>query len=515
MSNDQNRILSQEAGQVAIASGDPVYDAEPPYSPGEAFPEYPFASSFSNSGPEGNATRNQAYKLVRESLHQLGLDGNNYGTDAWNPLGEIVRPGDTVVLKPNFVRDFRESREGDDDCVITHGSVIRAVADYVYIALQGHGRLILADAPQNDAHFDGIRRITQIDAIQTFYRDYATLPFEIYDLRPECAKKIDGVIVGHEKLSGDPVGYVRVNLGKRSSFYEINHLCHLLYGSEYDMSELYRHQQGETHEYLISGTILEADCVISIPKLKTHKKVGLTVNLKSLVGINGNKNWLPHHREGTPSQGGDQFADDNLKHRVERSTVARFKQVFPWLGPLRPVVAGPIKLLGKRIFGDTNTDTIRSGNWYGNDTTWRMVLDLNRILVYADAKGNLHDQPTRRFFSIVDGIVGGEGNGPLDPTSKPAGLIISGFNPVAVDLICARLMGFDHRRLPMLCHAQASHELPLVGFEYEQMEVKSNCERYGGRPVEWQGPMLAFAPHFGWRGHVELAGQEHEASVVA
>jgi len=55
---------------------------------------------------------------------------------------------------------------------------------------------------------------------------------EVYDLRPETARKIDGVIVSHTPLPGDPAGYVRVNLGKHSAFCEINHMCHLLYGSD-------------------------------------------------------------------------------------------------------------------------------------------------------------------------------------------------------------------------------------------------------------------------------------------
>ena len=74
-------------------------------------------------------------------------------------------------------------------------------------------------------------------------------------------------------------------------------------------------------------------------------------------------------------------------------------------------MAKPLKALGKDIFGDTNTNTIRSGNWYGNDTTWRMVIDLNRILMYAQSSGCLQAKPARRMFCIVDGIVGGDGNG--------------------------------------------------------------------------------------------------------
>ena len=77
---------------------------------------------------------------------------------------------------------------------------------------------------------------------------------------------------------------------------------------------------------MISRTILDADCVINLPKLKTHKKTGVTLCMKNLVGINGNKNWLPHHRLGTPAQGGDQFADDSVKHRIERKTMECFQK---------------------------------------------------------------------------------------------------------------------------------------------------------------------------------------------
>ena len=281
-------------------------------------------------------------------------------------------PGNTVVLKPNFVRDFRETQAGHGDCLITHGAVIRAALDYVYIALQGRGRIIIADAPQNDADFEAIRRIAGLDEIQEFYRRHASFDVEVYDLRPEKARKVDGVIVGHEPLPGDPAGYVKVDLGRHSMFAEVEHLCHLLYGSEYDTSEIRRHHTRRVHEYLISRTILDADCVINLPKLKTHKKTGITVCMKNLVGINGNKNWLPHHRLGTPWQGGDQFADDGMGHRIERGVMACFRRLFPLLGPLRRTIAKPLKTLGQaplatrtrtRFAPATGTATTRPGGW--------------------------------------------------------------------------------------------------------------------------------------------------------
>ncbi len=451
------------------------------------------------------------YNGVRDALRQLNLDADNYGRKDWNPLGDIVNPGNVVVLKPNLIRDFRETHAGHEDCLITHGSVIRAAVDYVYIALQGKGRIVIADAPQNDADFGAIRRMAGLDEIQQFYREHADFEIEVIDLRPERARKVDGVIVDHVHLSGDPAGYVKVDLGRHSMFAEVEDLCHLLYGSEYETKEICRHHTGGVHEYLVSKTVLDADCVINLPKLKTHKKTGITACMKNLVGINGNKNWLPHHRLGTPSQGGDQFADDGVIHRIERSCMASFRRLFPLLGPFRGVMAKPLKSFGKRIFGDTNTTTIRSGNWYGNDTTWRMVIDLNRILLYADSNGDIQSNPARNLLCIVDGIVGGQGNGPLDPTPKQVGTVLAGMNPVAVDLACAKIMGFDYRKTPVLFRALEEHSLPLITCGYEGIVCRSSDPQYDGALPGWNGVGKAFKPHFGWKGHIELT-QRHGAA---
>ncbi|NLF29737.1 MAG: DUF362 domain-containing protein [Planctomycetes bacterium] len=481
------------AGDVAVSSGHAGYCDQPPYDPSEAYPEYAFA----------NATvrdPNAAYQAVREVLHLLGLDALRYGTPHWNPLGELVSPGQTIVVKPNFVRDFRETHAGHDDCLITHGAIIRAVVDYAHLALAGRGRIVIADAPQNDADFAHVARIAALGELQAFYRREAGFSIEVVDLRPETARKIDGVIVGHEPQPGDPAGFVKVDLDGASSFAEVEHLCHLLYGAEYDKDELRSHHTEGRHEYLVSRTVMEADLVINLPKLKTHKKTGLTACLKNLVGINGNKNWLPHHREGSPAEGGDEFPGMTLTRRLERRAVGCFKRVFPRLGPLRSLLAGPLKSVGKKAFGDTNAGTIRSGNWRGNDTTWRMVHDLNRILIYADAEGCLHRHPVRRVLHLVDAIVAGEGNGPLDATPKVCGAVLAGRNPVAVDLVCAAMMGFRPPYPPVVSRAFGKHPLPLVDFALDDVTVVSEDSGLNG-PLTRRQFADRFRLHFGWEDH--------------
>ncbi len=71
----------------------------------------------------------------------------------------------------------------------------------------------------------------------------------------------------------------------------------------------------------------------------------------------------------------------------------------------------PIKRLGKRLLGN-NQQAVRSGNWHGNDTCWRMVLDLNKCLFYFDGNGKPRTKPLR-YLAVVDGILGGQGNGPM------------------------------------------------------------------------------------------------------
>ena len=71
----------------------------------------------------------------------------------------------------------------------------------------------------------------------------------------------------------------------------------------------------------------------------------------------------------------------------------------------KPVLARmfvPVKKLGRLYFGDTQT-VVRSGNWHGNDTCWRMVLDLNKCLFLFDGAGARRKEPLR-YLAVVDGI---------------------------------------------------------------------------------------------------------------
>jgi uncharacterized protein (DUF362 family) len=73
-----------------------------------------------------------------------------------------------------------------------------------------------------------------------------------------------------------------------------------------------------------------------------------------------------------------------------------------------------------------------------------------------------------RSFAIVDGIVGMEGNGPIQGTPRPAGVIVAGASRVAVDATCCRIMGLDPARIAFLQLAAGADEvnekiIPQIG----------------------------------------------------
>ncbi len=72
------------------------------------------------------------------------------------------------------------------------------------------------------------------------------------------------------------------------------------------------------------------------------------------------------------------------------------------------------------------------------------------------------DRPQRRYLALVDGIIAGEGEGPLASTPRHAGLLIAGRDPALVDVACARAMGYGEGAIRMIHRALATSGRPLL-----------------------------------------------------
>ncbi len=80
------------------------------------------------------------------------------------------------------------------------------------------------------------------------------------------------------------------------------------------------------------------------------------------------------------------------------------------------------------------------------------------LLHWAGIKGSILDinaSLAMPRFSIVDGIVGMEGNGPIQGEPRQSGVLVLSADPVAVDATCARLMSIDPWKIGYLEEAGA------------------------------------------------------------
>ncbi|BCA89076.1 hypothetical protein ADCFC_15730 [Adlercreutzia hattorii] len=438
-----------------------------------------------------------SYEQVRKGYEAGLLD------DIFGPLGALVSPGDRVVLKPNLVKEGHLLASEEWEQVITNPVVVECALREVLKALKGRGSVVIADAPQADADWLEIMRRTGLENVAEKWGRHYGVPVSCVDLREEYWIARNGVVVSAHKQFGDPLGYVSVDLGSSNSEY-FDKPVKNYYGADYDTAETRRYHNETSNVYVFSRTVLSADVFINLPKMKTHKLAGMTGSLKNIVGACIVKNSLPHHTLGGPLEGGDQFAEESGRTNAEGFLK---KMGGKLLSYKKPFFGYPIaiakKWIGKSL--GMGGSVVRNGSWYGNDTIWRAVVDLNKVLLYADAEGNMHKVPQRKYYAVIDGVVAGEGSGPLAPDRKETGVLFAGNNPVALDAAQAWLMGFDYRSIPSIVHGLEARGYGLFSGDYRDIALAGGSPGRTGMLAELDArSSFGFRPHFGWAGHVEL-----------
>jgi uncharacterized protein (DUF362 family) len=114
---------------------------------------------------------------------------------------------------------------------------------------------------------------------------------------------------------------------------------------------------------------------------------------------------------------------------------------------------------------------MKTHHWAGATLSMKNFFGLVPGSVYGWPKNELHhvgidksivelSRIFRRSFAIVDGIVGMEGNGPIQGTPKPVGVMVMGSDLVAVDATCCRIMGLNPAGLEYL--RMASETLGVI-----------------------------------------------------
>lgn len=444
---------------------------------------------------------NKIFEMVRNCFKLLELDKQNIDTQNWNPLGEYIKPGDKVLIKPNMVLDRNLGGFGEE-CLYTNPSVVSAVINYVWKALDEKGEIIVADAPVQDCIFENLIETSGYKDMINYYKEKG-LKISLRDLRGLKAIHKNGALVQED---GNTDG-ILVRLDKDSEHANLNDReLENIRITKYDPDELLKHHNKDKHEYLIAKEVLEADVIINMPKPKAHRKAGVTAALKNFVGANVRKEYLPHHRLGDKEHNGDEYGKSSIflvwSSRLLDVANKLMKKKKYKLSILTRGVAKVLSGTDKRFISKEKN---REGSWYGNDTIWRTVIDINKIVKYADKNGIMKDSEQRKIFNIGDMIVVGEKEGPLLPSPKYGGIIAMSDDIVLFDENVMTIMGFDIQKIPTIKNIKKVKKYILTDSK-TYGKIVSNNEKWNNKEISdiKKEDTLQIEPPKGWKDHIEL-----------
>lgn len=449
---------------------------------------------------------NEVYHAIRETLKGFGLDKSNFGKPTWNPLGDIIGLGNTVLIKPNWVSHKNNSPGSGIDCLVTHTSVLRAVIDYCIIALKGTGRIILGDAPIQAADLNVLFKENHVNDLLNFYKNKG-VHIEVRDFRLYQTSGAYGVWHKHRFINTTK-DIIEVDLGDISEFNNLENQKRKYHVMDHKADATEEFHANHKHIYSVNRHVLESDVIINLPKPKCHKLAGMTGASKNFVGIISDKACLPHESLGSKADGGDSFPRRNL-FKTATARNREFKVQMESRGHFLPALVARYIDVGLRLCTKLFPgNKYEFGSWYGNDTVWRTILDLGTIIKYADKNGVIQKSFQRKQFHLADMIISGENDGPLAPTPKSLGIIIAGYNSSLVDSVITRIMGFDETRIPSVFNFLKNEKLQN---DYKSVKIGSNDPRFSLKCIdelEFPGEMN-FKPHSGWKGFIELHKQQN------
>jgi uncharacterized protein (DUF362 family) len=351
--------------------------------------------------------------------------------------------GKRILIKPNWVKQNVNLHDGI--CLHTHDYFIMAILEVLLPLKPAH--VVVGDAPIQGCRWEKMILPEITIRINNLSQEYG-VPVEVKDFRRTTFDPLKNN-PSHER---QPISeYVIFEMGKESYLESISNNKKILFRvTNYDPNRMAESHHPGVHKYCITKELFDADVIISLPKVKTHEKTGITAALKNIVGLNGDKDFLPHHRIGGTGFGGDCYPGKNyLRYfselALDKANRLQGKAGYHYWTKLSSALW--------RLSFPGREHHLTAG-WYGNDTTWRMVLDLNKIVIYGGKNGTLAATPQRHLLSLCDGIIGGQGDGPLTPAPLPLGIISFTNNSAVNDIAMAILMGFDYRKFPLLIEAE-------------------------------------------------------------
>lgn len=346
--------------------------------------------------------------------------------------------GKSILLKPNFVLQNRKPT--DPICLFTHPNLIFATLKVLLECKPS--KITVGDAPVQNCDWNLMLDKSFYDEIDKLSKEYNT-PIKVVDFRKVIYNYETNQFGKSKRTEND---YFIFDVGNRSWLEPITAEKNQFRVTNYDPDRMALSHSKGSHKYCVAKEVFESDVVITLPKTKTHRMSCITNSLKILVGINGDKDYLPHHRLGARSHGGDCYKDKSILRTMAEYILdfANRRRGSCIYIPARHLVSFLWKI------SNPGKDMSMNAGWYGNDTVWRMILDLNTIAMYGTNKGELSDVPQRTLYTLCDAIIGGQGEGPLEPSPLALGILAFSNDPYMTDVAMGEIFNLNVDKVPLL-----------------------------------------------------------------
>lgn len=416
-------------------------------------------------------------------------------------ISDLIHSGETVLIKPNIVHELNflvrfDKRQMDrpNDCFITNWNVIKAVVKVISVI--DNLKIIILECPLQSCSIEKIVTPEKLEELRSYNKsnyiefvDGRRTKYLFKDKEPQII---------HECRSKEL--YVDFDLKENSLHNDYKKNISRFRVTDYPPNEMKKFHNKQHHKYRVAKEVIEADCVINIPKLKTHMKSGMTGAMKNFVGVVGNKECLPHHTKGSVLCGGDCYGDMSLIKPlaesimdIANSYMLKNEKIYYYL---RKVAMSFLYM--RAILG---LDYDISGSWYGNDTICRTIVDLNRIVYFGGRDGKLYENQQRRVISIIDGLISGMGEGPMKPIPNYTGFLCVSESTAAADAIAAEYLGIDSYKLRFLAKNRINDKKFPLSVPYEKVRINYNGKMVNFSEFRKRESNIIVAPR--WIGKIE------------
>ena len=141
-----------------------------------------------------------------------------------------------------------------------------------------------------------------------------------------------------------------------------------------------------------------------------------------------------------------------------------------------------------RVIATLAVKNLAVGSIIDADRSWSKLSHAYRAMNLSLARMNMERPPD---LSVIDGVVGMEGSGPVSGTAKHSGVALAGIDSTAVDAIGAQVMGYDPRTIGYLYYQMELQgltpgDIQVIGERVEDCVTKYKDHPSYAAQLEWQ-----------------------------